>query len=111
MKKTKRADKLVIKAAAAAFVLFGLEAIGFTIALIIKSDDMSQYEEIKQKVEGFGKGCPLSGTDGDSNPIIIGEGRNGESGHFYEVQTAQSNGWLRTNTYYENGDTEETFDR
>lgn len=37
MKKTKRADKLVIKAAAAAFVLFGLEAIGFTIALIIRS--------------------------------------------------------------------------
>ncbi len=72
---------------------------------------MSQYEEIKQKVEEFGKSCPLSGTDGDGNPVIISEGGNEESGHFYEVQTAQDNGWLRINTYYENGDTEETFDR
>ncbi|MBR0542399.1 MAG: hypothetical protein IJK26_09420 [Clostridia bacterium] len=33
-----RADKLVMKTAATAFVLFGLEAIGFTIALIIRSE-------------------------------------------------------------------------
>lgn len=66
------------------------------------------YEELKELVKG--KDCPLMGENEDGEVVIVSEGRDDE-GHYYETKTAQNNGWVRVNTYYETGATTETFER
>lgn len=66
------------------------------------------YEDVKQIVKNFGSTLPANGTDEDGNVVIVSEGKD-ECGHFYEVQTAQENGWIRVNVFYEDGTVTETF--
>lgn len=58
----------------------------------------------------------LMDTYGDSKTMYPGTNENGETVHisiFHEhivVSTMQKNGWVRVNTYYKDGTSEETFD-
>lgn len=52
---------------------------------------------------------PALGTiDGDA--VIVSKGKD-EAGNFYRTETAQKNGWLRINQYYEDGTITETYER
>ena len=51
---------------------------------------------------------PAIGTNEDGETVIIERGHN-ENGDYVRVETAQANGWIRINYYYENGDAEEMF--
>jgi len=66
------------------------------------------YEEMKELVKN--KQLPLMGENKVGESVIVSEGKD-EEGHYYQTETAQYNGWLRVNTYYETGTVTETFDR
>ena len=53
---------------------------------------------------------PIVGTNVEGEHVVIEDGASGDR-HFYRVTTAQHNGWLRINTYWDDGDTEETYKR
>lgn len=55
-----------------------------------------------------GRETPLAGTNEDGEHVIVIKGTNA-NGNYIETQTLQPNGWTRINTYYECGDTEETY--
>lgn len=67
---------------------------------------MNTFEKITSTICDF----PVAGTNENGEQVIIERGRN-ENGDYVRVETAQSNGWIRINYYYRNGDAEETFDR
>ncbi len=71
------------------------------------------YKEIDKKVKDFGKEMPISATNEDEEDVIIEGGREPENNNlrFYQLTTVQKNGWLRINVYWEDGTTEEWFDR
>jgi len=66
------------------------------------------YKEIKKLVEG--KALPILAGNQDSEPVIIEEGRS-DSGHFYRLTTAQHNNWCRISVYYEDGSTDEIYQK
>ena len=66
------------------------------------------YEQIKDLVNG--KSLPISAENENGENVIISEGKTSNM-HFYETQTAQKNDCVRINTYYQNGVTEETFEK
>ena len=67
---------------------------------------MNKYQELMKECKEF----PLCGKDDSGNNIIVTHGEN-DNGQYVKVQTAQKNGWIRVNYYYENGDSEELFDK
>ena len=69
---------------------------------------MNIYQQIKARIDGYS--CPVGGTNESGEHFIIEEGCDA-AGNFFRVTTAQSNDWLRINTYYANGDRTEGFKR
>ncbi len=65
-----------------------------------------------KKIAGIvaGKSLPVAGRNEHGEAVTI-EGGRSCSGRFFRVTTAQSNNWCRINTYYENGDSDETYRR
>lgn len=53
---------------------------------------------------------PIVGTNEEGEHVVIEAGASGDR-HFYRMTTSQRNGWLRVNTYWNDGDTEETYKR
>lgn len=51
---------------------------------------------------------PTMGRNQDFELVLIEEGRE-DGRHFYRLTASQENGWLRVNTYYEDGSTDETY--
>nr|WP_325301863.1 hypothetical protein [uncultured Dysosmobacter sp.] len=66
------------------------------------------YKEIKRLMEG--RSLPVLAKNQDEEPVIIEEGRS-EAGHFYRLTTAQNNNWCRINVYYEDGSTDEIYQK
>lgn len=66
------------------------------------------YKEIKNKVNEFDELLPITAVNENNENIVIEEGKE-ESLHFYVITTAQNNGYLRINHYYEDGTVTETF--
>lgn len=66
------------------------------------------YKELKRMLTN--KTLPIMGRNQDGEPVLIEEGRN-EDGHLYQLSTSQDNGWLRINTYYEDGSIDETYSK
>jgi hypothetical protein len=64
---------------------------------------MTRYEELLLK---YGKCEGLGGIDEDGNFVIVTI--DDESAC---IRTSQKNGWLRNNTYYPDGSSEETYQR
>lgn len=69
------------------------------------------YEEIENMVDKYDlSDFPLCGTNEDGENIIIYI-RKDENGKYFEVHTFQKNNWIRVNRYYNDGNTEEWFDK
>lgn len=66
------------------------------------------YEKIACVVAG--KSLPVAGRNERGEAVVV-EGGQSNRGRFFRVTTAQSNDWCRINTYYENGDRDETYRR
>ena len=64
------------------------------------------YSEIEKLVQG--KHLPVAGHNEDEENMIVERGAD-SAGKFFRLTTCQHNGWLRINTYYENGSSEETY--
>ena len=65
------------------------------------------YKTLKKTIAG---GCPLTAENENGEFVLVEEGKeNGE--HFYRTQTLQNNGWTRTNVYWEDGTTEELYEK
>ena len=69
---------------------------------------MGMYEWIHDRVQG--KPMPVGGVVNSGEHIIIEQGHD-ESEAFYRVTTLQNNDWLRINTYYACGDSNETYEK
>ncbi len=64
------------------------------------------YQTIKRETEG--KAFPLFGENEKYELVVIIPGED-EAGKFFKVNTCQTNGWIRTNLFYEKGDTCELY--
>lgn len=64
------------------------------------------YRELDKVTAG--KHLPVAGNN-DNDEVVIIESGAGSEGRFFRLTTAQSNGWCRINTYYEDGDAEEAY--
>ena len=73
----------------------------------MNQDAYSYYEILKRRAQG--RTLPLAGKNADGENFILSEGRDENGRHFYRVETAQNNGWCAITTFYEDGDTEETY--
>ena len=58
-----------------------------------------------------GKTLPLTYVNVKGENAIVSCGKTEDGVKYYEVKTAQKNGWIAINTYYENGTFEETFEK
>lgn len=65
-----------------------------------------------KKIAGMvaGKCLPVAGRNEHGETVVVESGQS-NGGRFFRVTTAQSNNWCRINTYYENGNSDETFRR
>lgn len=68
---------------------------------------MTQYEQLYALCGGD---FPASATNEHGEPVIIERGCN-DHGAYIRTTTAQHNDWCRINHYYENGDSEETYEK
>lgn len=66
------------------------------------------YKSIKNLVENSGKSLPLSAENENGETVIIEQGAI-DGMHYYSLKTAQSNGWIRINSYYSDGTIDETY--
>ena len=57
-----------------------------------------------------GKSLPIMGENEDGETFYIGKGEQ-DGNRFFVVSTAQWNGWMRHNTYWEDGTIEEAYER
>lgn len=67
---------------------------------------MTEYQRMEKKLKG--KQLPWTGISNDGENVLYQRGRS-DAGRFYQVSTIQSNGWMRINTYYEDGTQDETY--
>ena len=67
---------------------------------------MNMYQKLINQCKEF----PMVGKDEVNNTVLVVKGEN-ENGKYVKTETAQKNNWIRINYYYENGDTEELFDK
>lgn len=69
------------------------------------------YEELKELCKDFGdKDFPLSGKNEYGQNVRVTKGYcEGET--YYSTTTTQDNGWFRTNVYWEDGTTEELYEK
>lgn len=69
------------------------------------------YEEIENIVDKYDlSDFPLCGANEEGDSIIIYI-RKDEKGKCFEIHTFQKNNWIRVNRYYNDGTTEEWFDK
>lgn len=69
------------------------------------------YERLKKLVNNLlatGKTLPAIGENENNEMVLLYQGED-ENGAFYMTMTAQSNNWIRINTYYEDGTVNETY--
>lgn len=66
------------------------------------------YQEFLELSEGLT--FPLYTKNGAGENVIIEHGHDGQQGFFKQI-TSQHNGWTRVNYVYENGSSEELFER
>lgn len=68
------------------------------------------YEVLKRKIEAHTKEkgfkSTLSGKNSDDEDVIIIAYED-----CIKTKTMQKNGWIRTNVYYKDGSSEETFEK
>ena len=70
---------------------------------------MNNYAITKDRLCGHKP--PVMGSNEAGEAVIIEATYNKSMGNGYRVMTSQNNGWLRVNTYWENGVDEETYER
>ena len=78
------------------------------------ADQYSYYGILNRRAEAHKatRGIlPAVSKNADGEITILTEGRGSDGQHFYRLMTMQHNGWIAINTYYEDGSTEETFER
>ena len=78
------------------------------------SDPYSYYGMLKSRADKFKQqhgALPALSENASGEKTILTEGRTEDGQHFFRLKTLQHNGWIAVNTYYENGSTEETFER
>lgn len=65
------------------------------------------YQEIKQLCQG--KHLPTTAKNEDGENVIIEQGC--DEMNFFKLTTAQNNGWARINLIYEDGSTDELYQK
>jgi hypothetical protein len=66
------------------------------------------YKTLEQFCEG--SNLPATATNDKGENVVITT-EPFESSKCYRLDTYQENGWIRSNHYYPNGDTDECYDR
>lgn len=64
----------------------------------------------KKTVEEYGKRLPLSAINENGEDMIIEDDYNSGK-HAYKITTVQHNNWCRINTYYQDGTSDEMFEK
>ena len=72
-------------------------------------DEWSFYGILAHRCAG--KSLPLTFENSRGENAIVSGGMTKEGVKFFEVKTAQHNGWIAVNTYYEDGAAEETYEK
>lgn len=67
------------------------------------------YEELRVLIQG--KELPITAGNEHNEAVFIQEGVEAAGSHYIETVTFQTNGWLRTNTYYADGTTTESYSK
>lgn len=65
------------------------------------------YAELKKATNG--KTFPLAGKNSDGENVIVEHGQDEQK--FFKLTTSQKNGWLRINYIYEDGTSEELYEK
>ena len=86
--------------------------------LIPQEDVLFQLTEINNDREGFTYGILAKYTENKTFPVMITDSSGREImikrsgfGEFYEVRTTQQNGWTRVNTYWSDGQIDESYEK
>jgi len=66
------------------------------------------YEDVAKLTEGYK--FPVFAKNADNENVIIERGRL-SGRRFFRISTSQNNGWMRYNTFWEDGSTAETYRR
>lgn len=70
------------------------------------------FEILEEITKGYAdESYPLGGKNFYGENIIIYKGKRVDGVRFFRVKTAQHNGWIRIKWYYEDGTTEETYEK
>lgn len=72
------------------------------------------YDSIKKRTQRYkddGHTLPAVSENWDGEKTILTEGISEDGNHFFRIRTMQHNGWIAVNTYYEDGSTEETYEK
>lgn len=75
-----------------------------------KSATMTCFELIKEQLEAAGVSTPCAGENADGENVIVESGKD-EEGRYFRLTTCQKNNWCRINTYYQNGNQTESYER
>ena len=67
------------------------------------------YKDLKKLTKNVS--LPCAGTNADGESVIVAAGCDPVTGNFFQTTTAQENGWCRINRFYENGSTEEIYEK
>ncbi len=69
---------------------------------------MYMYEYIRETTNGME--FPLAGNNSDKETVLVCDGYS-DGTHYYRTDTMQSNGWVRVNIWYDDGSSEEWYER
>ena len=72
-------------------------------------DKWGFYGILAHRTEGME--LPLTYVNSRGENAIVSGGMTKEGVKFFEVKTAQHNGWIAVNIYYEDGTEEETYEK
>ena len=67
------------------------------------------YQELTNLCKG--ETLPWCAKNEDGENVIISHGCDKQAGNYFKLQTAQHNGWTRLNHIYEDGSSEESYER
>ena len=76
--------------------------------------DRFYYDTLKRRAERWkseGNTLPACSKNWEEENTILSEGRSEDGRHFYQIKTMQHNGWIAVKTYYEDGSTDETYEK
>lgn len=72
---------------------------------------MDMYNYLKRITKGETlRPFPLTGETDAEESVFVSDGYN-DGMHYFETETVQNNGWLRVNVWYEDGSSEEWYER